>query len=139
MDISRLMLVDDDQNIRRITELVLTRVGKWEATLAASGKEALEMIESVKPDVVLLDVMMPEMDGPTVFAKIKERESLRHTPVIFMTAKVQNDEVDGYLALGAAGVITKPFDPKSLPDQIRSIVEAWVAPRQASSFLQQAM
>ncbi len=122
MDISSVLLVDDDQNIRRITELVLSRVGQWKVYYAAGGQEALNLLESVKPDVILLDVMMPGMDGPTVFRLIRQIDGFDNIPVVFMTAKVQSREVDEYLNLGAAGVISKPFNPKSLPDEIRAII-----------------
>jgi two-component system, OmpR family, response regulator len=124
MEISTVLMVDDDPSISRIAELVLSRVGGWKVTLAPSGKEALKALENFRPDVILLDVMMPEMDGPTTFSQIRDVHHI-DVPVIFMTAKVQRHEVDGYKAIGAAGVITKPFDAKSLPDSIKSIVEAW--------------
>ncbi len=124
MKISTVLMVDDDPNISRIAELVLSIVGGWKVTLASSGKEALKALENFRPDVILLDVMMPEMDGPTTFSKIRDIHNF-DVPVIFMTAKVHRHEVDGYRAIGAAGVISKHFDAKSLPDTIMNIVKEW--------------
>ncbi|HZI11668.1 MAG TPA: response regulator, partial [Myxococcus sp.] len=92
--------------------------------LASSGAEALEKAAAEKPDLILLDVMMPVMDGPTTFAKLRAQEATAHTPIIFMTAKIQKQEVARYLELGALGVIGKPFDPMTLPQEIRKLVPA---------------
>ena len=86
--------------------------------------QALTLAAHERPDVILLDVMMPELDGPGTFASLREDPATATIPVIFMTAKAQPHEVASYRALGAAGVIAKPFDPMSLPGEIRSIVEA---------------
>jgi CheY-like chemotaxis protein len=115
--------MDDDEDIRLVSELSATRVGKWDAILAATGEEALERARSEQPDVILLDVMMPGMDGPATLAKLRAEPTTADIPVIFLTAKVQKHEVEGYLALGATGVILKPFDVMTLPDEIRRIVE----------------
>jgi CheY-like chemotaxis protein len=123
MNIKKVLLVDDDPAIRCIAEISLADVGGWEVSLAASGKAALDVLLTEKPDFILLDVMMPGMDGPTLFGLIKERAPLRHIPVIFMTAKMQKNEVEHYRQLGAAGVISKPFDPMELPAQIQIILD----------------
>jgi len=125
MNISSVLMVDDDANIRRITQLVLTRVVPWEVKLATSGKEALELLVDYQPDLILLDVMMPGMDGPTTLSNIRQTYGNAAPPVIFMTAKALKTEVELYLNLGSAGVITKPFDPKGLPDEIFSILQKW--------------
>jgi CheY-like chemotaxis protein len=122
--IRTVLLVDDEPDLRRIAALSLSRVGKWAVLLAASGAEALAVIERERPDVILLDVMMPGLDGPSTLSRLRAAPSAAGVPVIFMTAKVQKQEVERYLRLGAAGVITKPFDPMRLPEQIRAIVEA---------------
>jgi CheY-like chemotaxis protein len=123
MKISKVLLVDDDVFIRRVSQLTLSAVGGWEVVVASSGAQALEMIETEKPDLVLLDVMMPGMDGPTTLEKIRETHGAA-LPVIFMTAKVQQHEVETYLKSKADGVITKPFDPLVLPAEIEAIVAA---------------
>jgi CheY-like chemotaxis protein len=124
MAISKVLLVDDEPHIRRIGELSLRNVGKWTVLLAASGPDAIEAAAREAPDVILLDVMMPGLDGPATLAEIKARAETSAIPVIFMTAKVQKQEIERYLAIGAIGVIPKPFDPMALPAQIRQIVEA---------------
>jgi CheY-like chemotaxis protein len=122
VEIKKVLMVDDDQSIRRICQVCLTSVGKWEVFLAESGFAGLELARKEKPDVILLDVMMPGMDGPTTLLKLREDEQLKHIPVILMTAKVQPQEVEQYTRLGASGVISKPFDPLTLPSEIKKLV-----------------
>jgi CheY-like chemotaxis protein len=122
MKIETVMLVDDDALIRKIGQMTLTRVGNWTVILAESGARAIELIPEAKPDVILLDVMMPDMDGPTTLRLLKEAGT--DTPVIFMTAKIQKHELAAYYELGAAGVIAKPFDPLTLPAEIQDILNA---------------
>jgi CheY-like chemotaxis protein len=121
--INKILLVDDDQNIRFVAQVSLEGLTKWHIILAESGDEALRKATAEKPDVIVLDMMMPGMDGPTTFSKLREQPDLALVPIIFMTAKVQTHEVQGYLELGAAGVITKPFDPMKLPEEICRIVD----------------
>jgi CheY-like chemotaxis protein len=132
LKIERIFLVDDDPNIRRIAEISLKKLGPWQVDLAGSGREVLAMLEQSKPDLLILDVMMPEMDGPTTFQMVKERFPDFKQPVIFMTAKVMSHEVDEYLVLGAAGVICKPFNPKDLADDVRKICDRWEASNASS-------
>jgi len=122
MEINKVLMVDDDQNIRRICQVSLTNVGKWQVILAESGYDGLELARKEKPDLILLDVMMPGMDGPTTLLKLREDEQLMHIPVILMTAKVQPQEVEQYTRLGATGVISKPFDPLTLPSEIKKLL-----------------
>ncbi|MBS1993053.1 MAG: response regulator [Cyanobacteria bacterium SZAS LIN-2] len=122
MQIERVLMVDDDASIRKIGELCLSKVGKWQVLMASSGQEALDIGPAFNPDVIILDVMMPGMDGPTTFKLLQENAAVAKTPVIFMTAKVQTHEVEGYSTLGAAGVIGKPFDPMKLPEEIGRIL-----------------
>lgn len=124
MKVSKVLLVDDEADIRRIGELSLKAVGKLQVFLAKSGFEALEMAKRENPDVVLLDVMMPGMDGPTTLERLRCDVDLAQIPVIFMTAKVQRQEVETYSKLGALGVISKPFDPMTLPKQLFSIIDS---------------
>jgi len=121
-DIAKILLVDDDQNIRFVAQVSLEGLTKWHIILAESGAEAVKKAIAEKPDVIVLDMMMPGMDGPTTFAKLREQPGFATVPIIFMTAKVQTQEVQSYLELGAAGVITKPFDPMKLPEDICRIV-----------------
>lgn len=124
MDIHKVMLVDDEPDIRKIGQMSLERVGHWATVMATSGSEAIELALRERPDVILLDVMMPGMDGPTTFQRLREQPSLAHIPIIFLTAKVQQSEIDRYHSLGAAGVLRKPFDPLSLPEEISSLLAA---------------
>jgi CheY-like chemotaxis protein len=119
--IERVLLVDDDASIRRVGEICLDRVGNWEVALAESAKKALEVLDTFKPDVILLDVMMPEIDGITALPLIKQKTN-NTIPIIFITAKVMRHEVERYIELGAAGVVSKPFDPLTLPSDIQAIV-----------------
>lgn len=121
--IQKVLLVEDEPDIRRIGEFSLRRVGKWEVVLACSGSEGVERAAAEQPDVILLDVMMPGMDGPTTFTELQAQPNTAHIPVIFMTAKVEKREVERYLMLGAAGVISKPFDPMGLPAEVVRILE----------------
>lgn len=121
----RILMVDDDSNIRRIAQIALSRMGPWDVFLASCGSEAMLLIETMKPEVVLLDVMMPEEDGPTVLRKIRALPGGEDIPVIFITAKVQRHEVDDLMDLGVAGIVSKPFDVKSLSSEVLSILEQW--------------
>jgi CheY-like chemotaxis protein len=120
--ISKILIVDDDEDIRSVSEVVARRVGQWEVVLAASGEEALERASAEQPDVILLDVMMPGMDGPATLEQLRDDPATSSIPVIFLTAKAQSHEVERYMALGADGVIVKPFEAMTLPDEIRRIV-----------------
>lgn len=122
MQIEKVLLVDDDKNIRLLGAMSLEC--DWTVVMAGSGQEALDVAGREKPDVILMDVMMPGMDGPTTLSKLREIDSLQNTPVVFMTAKVQSGEVESYKRLGVAGVIIKPFDPMKLADEIRQLVGA---------------
>ncbi len=124
MALERVLLVDDEPDIRRIGQLSLEAVGGLKVALASSGAEALALAKASPPDCILLDVMMPEMDGPACLGKLREMAETQGVPVLFMTAKVQTHEVERYLALGAVGVIRKPFDPMTLAQDVRSLLEA---------------
>ena len=118
----KVLIVDDEADIRRIGELSLQGVGGWDVLLAASGAEGVEAAQAHRPDLILMDMMMPEMDGLAALLELRRLPQTACTPVIFMTAKVQRDEVAHYLEAGAAGVVHKPFDPMTLPDEIRTIL-----------------
>lgn len=122
INIKQVLLVDDDQNIRTLAQMGLEGLTDWKVELAASGAEAISKATAVKPDLIILDVMMPGMDGPTTLSELRKVESLSSIPVIFMTAKAQTHEVELYQSMGARGIITKPFDPMTLPDDIQGIL-----------------
>jgi two-component system OmpR family response regulator len=121
--VKKILLVDDDPSIRRIAQITLTSVGKFEVKIAKSGAEALSMLADDRPDLVLMDVMMPEMDGPMTLAKLRIMPNCGEVPVIFMTARIQKHELERLEILGATGVITKPFDPLLLCSQIQAILD----------------
>jgi CheY-like chemotaxis protein len=120
--IEKILIVDDDDDIRAVIEIAARRIGNWDVVSAASGEEALEKARSELPDVILLDVMMPVLDGLMTLEKLREQPSTADIPVIFLTAKVQRHEVERYFALGARGVIRKPFDATTLPNEVRRIL-----------------
>lgn len=122
LKIKKVLIVDDDPNIRMLAQMSLEGMSDWTLELAESGYQALQKTAECNPDLILLDLMMPGLDGQTCFAMLQENPATRDIPVIFMTAKVQRTEVDRYLKLGVEGVITKPFDPMSLVDDIEMIL-----------------
>ena len=118
-----LMHVDDEPDIREVAAMALELDPEISLTSMASGEAALEQLSAgARPDVILLDVMMPQMDGPGVLSALRRIEGLDETPVIFMTARAQSGEIDRFKALGAIGVITKPFDPMTLASQVRDLL-----------------
>jgi len=118
----KILIIDDEDDIRAISRLALGRVGGMDVVDAASGKTGVERAIAEAPDAILLDVMMPDMDGPETFGVLKAEPRTAHIPVIFLTAKAMASEVERLRSLGAAGVLTKPFDPMSLAANVRAIL-----------------
>lgn len=118
----RLLYVDDEADIRDVVEIALEDEADFELRLCASGAAALEMAQNYRPDLLLLDVMMPGMDGPTTLARLRELPGMDKTPAAFVTAKVQPREIEQLKAFGAVGVIAKPFDPLELAAQLRDLL-----------------
>jgi len=114
----KILVVEDDRSIQMVLELVLTRVSKAEVQLASDGNEGWAKIQDFKPDLVLLDLMLPGIDGFEVCERTKSNDATRHIPIIFLTAQPQPSAVARAMALGAAGYIVKPFDPIRIIDQI---------------------
>lgn len=123
-ELQKILHIEDEPDIRDITRLSLERVGGFTLESCASGEEALEKASAFAPDLILIDVMMPGMDGPTTLKALRDLPGLADTPVVFMTAKARPDEVEEFTDMGAVGVITKPFEPMQLAGQIRQIWEA---------------
>ena len=119
------MLVEDEPDIQAVARLTLESVGGFTVEVCSSGKEAIERAAKFAPDLILLDFMMPGMDGFSVIKALREIPQTAKTPVIFMTAKVQSHEVDHYKKQGAIGVIPKPFDPITLSETIKGIWEKY--------------
>ncbi len=118
----RVLVVDDDDAIREVAEATLQIVGGWEVSTAGSGAEAMIQARAQRPDVILLDVMMPGMDGPTTFGRMQQDPATREIPVILLTAKVQAADRRRWTDLPLAGVIAKPFDPMTLPAEIATLL-----------------
>lgn len=119
----KILHVDDEPDIREVAALALELDPAFDLRSAASGEEALTILaDGFAADVVLLDVMMPSLDGPGALARLRTLPGHEHTPVIFMTARAQAQEQARYVALGAVGVITKPFDPMLLAGQVRDLL-----------------
>lgn len=116
----KLLVIDDEEDIREVAALTLELKEGWAVTAAGSGAEGISLARSDKPDAILLDVMMPDIDGPTTLRILRVFEDTKHIPVIFLTAKVQAADRRRYLDMGVNGVIAKPFDPLTLG---RSICE----------------
>jgi CheY-like chemotaxis protein len=115
----RVMCVEDDPDIRLILDFSIRRIGGFGLCLCESGMQALERVEDFKPQLVLLDVMMPEMSGPETLIKLRALPVMQGVPIVFLTAKAMQDEVEALLEYGATGIIVKPFDPVALPQKIR--------------------
>lgn len=122
-ELKRILYVEDEPDIQAVARLALEMVGGFTLETCSSGLEALGKAVGFAPQLILLDVMMPGMDGPATLAALRGLPELAAVPVIFMTAKVQPGEVAHYKKLGAVDVIPKPFDPMVLSDSIRKIWE----------------
>jgi len=122
--LTRICYVEDDEDIQRIVRMSLERVGKMTVEVVGDPMVAIERIIAFKPELVMLDWMMPGMDGPTLFRKMLETPETKALPVVFITAKASQRELDQLRSLGAAGTLSKPFSPKDLPGQLRAI---WAA------------
>ena len=125
--LQRILCVEDEPDIQTIVRIALETVGRFELLVCGSGQAAVEAAPAFAPDLVLLDVMMPGMDGPATLTALRALPKLAHTPVVFMTAKVQSHEVARYRQMGAVNVIAKPFDPMTLADTLRGIWDGCAA------------
>ena len=116
------LLIDDEDDIREITALSLEKVAGWHISSASSGPAGIELAKSGRPDVILLDVMMPEQDGPATLQLLQNDDSTAGIPVIFLTAKIQSKELERLQEMGSVGVLAKPFDPLTLASEVRRIL-----------------
>jgi CheY-like chemotaxis protein len=126
-ELKRILYVEDEASIRTIAVTVLEALGGFTVIACGSGKQALEAAPVANADLILLDVMMPEMDGPATLIALRKIPQTAKTPVMFMTAKVQASEILQFKSLGAIDVIVKPFDPMTLSAQISEIWQRSVA------------
>ena len=118
----KILIVDDEDDIRTIARLALTRVGGMDVREAGSGPDGVRQAAAERPDGILLDVMMPGMDGPSTLAELQKNAATESIPVVFLTSKAMASEVDRLHALGARGVLIKPFDPMTLASELRAIL-----------------
>jgi CheY-like chemotaxis protein len=118
----KILIIDDEEDIRTVTALTLETVAEWDVVIATNGKDGIQRARQEHPDAILLDVMMPEMDGPTTFRNLQAIAETRQIPVLLLTAKVQAVDQQRFADLGVAGVLFKPFDPLTLADQIAGVL-----------------
>jgi len=119
--LNRICYVEDDEDIQRIVRMSLEKVGKMTVEIVGDPLQAIDRIIAFQPDLVLLDWMMPVLDGPALLRKMRETPQTRDLPVVFITAKASQRELDELKAMGAIGTISKPFAPRDLPDQLRAL------------------
>jgi CheY-like chemotaxis protein len=118
----RILIIDDEDDIREVAALSLETVAGWEVVVASSGAQGLIRAAEYQPDAILLDVMMPAMDGPTTFRALRNNSATARIPVLLLTAKVQSTDQRRFADLGVAAVLFKPFDPLKLSTQISSVL-----------------
>ena len=119
----RILVVDDDDGVREVIQICLETIAGWKVISAASGEEGLTAAKNQKPDAILLDVMMPEIDGLDTFRQLQINDTTKYIPTILLTAKAKISEQKKIQGLGVAGVIIKPFDPYNLVAQIKTILD----------------
>lgn len=120
-NLEKILYAEDDSDIQEIATTALELLGEFSVETCNSGRDVVEKALQFHPDLFLLDVMMPGVDGPTALSNLREVEAFKHTPVIFMTAKVMDEEIERYTNMGVVGVIKKPFDPEALSAEILAI------------------
>ena len=119
----RILVIDDEDDIREVAQVSLELVGSYEVITASNGRDGVDRARSERPDAILLDVMMPDMDGPTTLAELRVDPATHDIPVVFLTAKTQTMERARLAELGAAGVLTKPFDPLKLAGEVAAALK----------------
>lgn len=126
-ELKKILYAEDEPDVQTIVQMVIEAMSDYEIKICNNGKLLLDCVEEYNPDLILLDVMMPEMDGPTTYSNLQLNEKTKNIPVIFMTAKAQVHEVQLFKESGVIGVITKPFDPVVLCSEIQKIWDKKVA------------
>lgn len=121
-DAKRILLIDDEDDIREVAQTSLELMGGWDVITASSSQEGLIKAQAEQPDAVLLDVMLPDMDGPTTLQELQANPATSQIPVIFLTAKVQASDQRRFASLGVMAVLSKPFDPVTLADQVADVL-----------------
>ncbi|CAD5937442.1 MAG: response regulator [Planktothrix agardhii] len=123
MTTKRILIIDDDDGVREIIQMCLEVAGGWEVITACCGSDGLDLAQKAQPDAILLDVMMPDMDGATTFKYLQANPETQHIPTILLTAKAKMSEKQQFIQLGVTGVITKPFEAMDLVNQIRTLLQ----------------
>lgn len=118
----QILVIEDNDDIREVAQISLEAVGGWEVVTAASGADGLAKAGETRPDAILLDVMMPDMDGPSTLSRLRDQAVTADIPVVFLTAKAQPTEIQDLKNLGAVGLISKPFDPMTLPGEVSRLL-----------------
>jgi len=127
MQLEKIMHIEDDESIRMIVEMALVDLADFSLCSCESGFEAIQQIEQFTPDLILLDAMMPAMDGLQTLKELRKKPNAQHTPVVFMTARIQQAEKQQYIDAGAVAVIEKPFEATQLGDELESIYRRFYA------------
>jgi len=118
----RILVIDDEDDIREVAQIGLEMIAKWQVITASSGDEGIMKAKAEQPDAILLDVMMPDMDGPTTFRQLQNDPMTQPIPVLLLTAKVQSVDRRQFADLGVKGIIAKPFDPLKLSEEVPRIL-----------------
>ena len=121
ISLQRILLADDEPDILEISRIALETVGGFEVSVCLSGKTLLERLPEFRPDLVIVDVLMPDMTGPEVFEEIRRRPEYDEVPVIYLTGVIQEEELEDLRETGVADIILKPFDPMTLADRINGV------------------
>lgn len=118
----KVLIIDDEEDIRSIASMSLGILGGIDVVEADGGEDGISKAAELQPDAILLDMMMPVLDGPGTLAKLRENAATKHIPVIFLTARAMTSEVEKLKQMGATGILTKPFDPTTLASQVKAIL-----------------
>jgi CheY-like chemotaxis protein len=129
----RVLIIDDEEDIREVAALSLEATAGWNVYTAASGSQGIEVARTQRPDAILMDVMMPGVDGPSTFREMQQIAEIKDIPVLLLTAKVQGVDKRRFADLGVAGVLFKPFDPMTLAEQISEVLN-WTASRSSTAY-----
>ncbi|MBS1992513.1 MAG: response regulator [Cyanobacteria bacterium SZAS LIN-3] len=125
MNIDTVLLIDDNAEYKKVVAKALESLTSWQILTGSNGQEALQILRLQQPDVILMDVSMPEMDGLEAIEKIRQDRELSDIPIILVTAKVLEEEMEHYATLGLAGIVSKPFDPLELHKRVEEMVSDW--------------